>query len=274
MKRDLTCFLIQAVILAAAFWGTSVASAQDAGWGNLTGKLVVKGDVPPSPTEDVGNSPDKAACLVDGKLPLDDGIVVGKMNELRDVYVMMYLARKDKAPEKYHPSYDKKKELKLTLDNLKCRFVPRSTFARPGQTLILKNSDNVGHNCHITTFEHEYNPTIPPNKQIEITLEGGSDRIPGDVKCDIHKWMDAVILIRDNPYVAISDADGKFKIENIPPGDWKFQFWHKKIGYLGMIEIEGHEVDGRRGYVETSITSGETLDLGTITLPAEAFNKK
>lgn len=273
MKQHCICFLAQSALVVTLCLGVSIAKAQDAGWGNLTGKIVVDGEVPANAPEDVGDSPDRAACLVDGKLPLDDGIMVGKANELRDVYVMMYLARNDKGPEEYHPSYEEKKKIKLTLDNVRCRFVPKSTFARPGQTLILKNSDDVGHNCHITTFEHEYNPTIPPNKEIEIKLDESSDRIPGDVKCDIHKWMDAVILIRDNPYVAISDADGKFKIENIPPGNWKFQFWHKKIGYLKTIEVTGHKVDGKRGFIETKIEDGKTLDLGTLTLPAAAFSK-
>ena len=82
--------------------------------------------------------------------------------------------------------------------------------------------------------------------------------------------MDAVILIRENPYVAITDADGKFTIKNIPPGDLKFQFWHKKGGYLKTIEIDGYEPD-RRGTIETTIKEGETLDLGTLKLPGDAL---
>lgn len=266
-------YLVKTLAVVAICLSASMANAQDAGWGNLTGKIVVKGEVPANAPEDVGNSPDRALCLVDGKIPLDDGIVVGKNQELRDVYVMMYIGRRDKAPEKFHPSYDEKKQVKLVLDNVNCRFAPKATFARPGQTLILKNSDNCGHNCHITTFEHEYNPNIPANKEVEVTLEDASDRIPGEVKCDIHKWMDAVILIRDNPYVAISAADGTFKIENIPPGDWKFQFWHKKVGYLKTLEVKDYEVNSKRGYIETKIEADKTIDLGTVTLPAEAFKK-
>ena len=273
MKRDFICYFVKAAFLITTCLGISVASAQDAGWGNLTGQIVVDGEVPENPPEDVAGNKDAAVCLVDGKAPLDDGILVGKSNGLSDVYVMMYLDRRNKGPDTYHPSYEKQKEAKLVLDNVKCRFVPKATFARPGQTLILKNSDNIGHNCHITTFEHEYNPNIPQNKQVEVKLGEGSDKIPGDVKCDIHKWMDAVILIRDNPYVAISGADGTFKIENIPEGEWKFQFWHKKIGYLKTIEVKGYEVDDKRGYIDATIKSGETLDLGKLTLPASAFEK-
>jgi plastocyanin len=267
MKRAFFCTLIFAVLTAT----TSIAIAQD-GWGNLTGQIVVTGNVPENQPEDVKNNKDKAVCLVDGKVPLDDGIIVNDKNQLRDVYVMMYTGRGAKAPGKFHPSYDAQKDVKLTLDNLKCRFVPKSTFVRPGQTLILKNSDNVGHNCRIVTLAHEHNVNIVKNQQSVITLGPESDKIPGEVKCDIHQWMDAVILIRDNPYVSISDTDGKFKIENVPAGDWKFQFWHKKGGYLKTIEIKGYEPD-RRGTIEVKIKDGETVDLGTLTLPGEALDK-
>ena len=267
MKRAIFCTLIVAVLTAS----NSIATAQDA-WGNLTGQIIVSGDVPENKPENVGDNPDKAVCLVDGKVPLDDGIVVNDKRQLRDVFVLMYEGRGAKKPEKYHPSYAKKKDVKLTLDNLKCRFVPKATFARPGQTLVLKNSDNVGHNCRIATMGHEHNVNIVKRNQVEVMLGEEDDRIPGEVKCDIHQWMDAIILIRNNPYVAITDAEGKFKIENIPAGDWQFQFWHKRVGYLGKIEIEGYKPD-RRGTIETTIKDGETLDLGTMTLPGDSFKE-
>jgi plastocyanin len=171
MKRDIVCFLVAAAFLTTAFWGSTVSSAQDTGWGDLTGQILVDGEAPENPPEDLAGNKDREVCLVDGEVPLDDGILVGNSNGLKDVFVMMYLSRRDKGPEKYHPDYEKLRNEKLTIDNIKCRFVPKSTFARPGQTLILKNSDEVGHNCHITTFEHEYNPNIPPKKQVEVKLD-------------------------------------------------------------------------------------------------------
>lgn len=261
-----------AILMACGLFLSTDVAAQDDAWGVLKGKIVVDGEAPKNEPEAVGNNPDREACLIDGKIPLDDGVLVNEKNELADVFVMMYEGRGAKTPDKFHPSFDKSKAVKLTLDNQRCRFVPRSLFARPGQTLILKNSDAVGHNCHITTFKHEFNVNVPANKETEITLGEDSDKIPGDVKCDIHTWMDSVILIRDNPYVAISSKDGSFTIENLPPGDWKFQFWHKKIGFLKTIEIEGYEPD-RKGIIEVSIKQGETLDLGTLKLPADAFAK-
>jgi len=267
MNRVILCF---ALTLAIA--STTAVTAQDQ-WGTLTGQITISGEAPANLPEDVKDNKDKAVCLVDGKVPLDDGIVVNDDKQLRDVYVMMYIGKGDTAPEKYHPSYEEKKAEKVVIDNKKCRFVPKAVFARAGQTLVLKNSDNVGHNCRITTIEHGHNVNIVKNSEAEVVLEDLSDRVPGEVKCDMHQWMDGIILIRDNPYVAISDETGKFTIENIPAGDWKFQFWHKKAGYLKTIEVKDFEVDKRRGYITASIKDGETLDLGTLTLPGEALSK-
>jgi len=102
-------------------------------------------------------------------------------------------------------------------------------------------------------------------------LEDLSDKVPGEIRCHIHKWMDAVIFVRDNPYVAISTETGVFRIENIPAGEWQFRFWHKKAGWLKTLEIKDYGID-RRGLIDVQIEHGKTLDLGVLTLPAEAFD--
>ena len=243
----------------------------DDAWGQLKGQIVVKGDVPASQPEDIANSPDKATCLVDGKVPADDNIVVDEDGGLRDVFVMMYLGRKEEQPD-YHPSFKELKESQtLSIDNVKCRFEPHALFVRTGQKLTLKNSDPIGHNCHIITFNNEHNINLPPGGSMDLVLEH-SEKVPGEVKCDVHKWMDGVLMVRDNPYVAITDAKGNFIIENIPAGKWKFQFWHKKVGYLKTLGVDGKKV-GRRGEVEFEISADQPLDVGQLSLPAEAFKK-
>ncbi len=267
MKKLLQLAMLFTVLVMSA----NLVNAQSNGaWGTLTGKVVVDGTAPANPPENLENSADKAICLVDGKAPLDDNIIVGKNGELRDVLVMMFLDRGQEEPA-YHPSYDQSKAQAIAIDNAKCRFVPHALFIRPGQTLTLKNSDAVGHNCHITTLNNEANVNLPPNGSVDIVLKD-TDKAPGVVVCDVHKWMDAVIMVRDNPYVAITDAEGNFKIENVPAGNWKFQFWHKKAGWLSKISVTDKEV-GRRGEVELEIKADETLDLGALKLPADSFKE-
>ncbi|MBX3417300.1 MAG: hypothetical protein KF851_06830 [Pirellulaceae bacterium] len=240
-------------------------SAQDS-WGHLSGRFVVKGELPPAAQKKIDN--DAAYCTRSGKPILDETVVVDENGGLRDVFVMLLLER-DAAPPTIHPSYEEKKNEPVVLDNVECRFEPYAVFVRAGQKLSLKNSDEIGHNCHIITFGNEENVNLVAGGTVEVALQK-ADRVPGNVVCDIHKWMEGVILVRDEPYAAITAADGTFRIDNLPAGTLKFQFWHKKVGFLREITV-GNQVTGRRGEAELTIVDGETLDLGTIEIDAKAL---
>lgn len=260
LRIMLTCTL--GVVLCIILSTNTMAD----GWGTFKGKIKVTGKVPATPAEDIKpDDKDWDVCAVEGKAPLDDNLVVGKKGQLRDVFVMMYRKGKEDAVP-VHPSYEKLKEQPVVIDNKNCRFHPHAVFARTGQTIRLKNSDDVGHNVHVVTFANESNDNIPPKDHLDIKFDE-VDKAPGSIVCDVHKWMDAIILVRDEPYVAITKADGSFELKNIPAGKWKFQFWHKKCGYMKKLDIPGQKV-GRRGEIEIEIADGKTLDLGELSISA------
>lgn len=261
-----------AMIFATTFIAinpTTQVVADDDGWGHLTGSFLVEGALPDIPIESVDK--DKATCLIDGKVPKDDNLVVGKDGQLRDVFVMMYFKKGDDKRPAVHPTYEAAKSEAVEIDNKDCRFVPHAVFVQTGQTFKLKNSDDVGHNCHIICFNNEENINLPSGGSVDVKMKK-PEKAPGNITCDLHKWMDAVVLIRDEPYAAISDEKGEFLLENIPAGTWHFQFWHKKAGYLKQLDIAGHKV-GRRGEIEVTIKKGETLDLGKMVFPTKSFKK-
>lgn len=45
------------------------------------------------------------------------------------------------------------------------------------------------------------------------------------LRCDIHEHMRGIILVLDTPYFVVSDADGGFKLKNLPPGSYKLKAW-------------------------------------------------
>ena len=50
--------------------------------------------------------------------------------------------------------------------------------------------------------------------------------------------MNGYVLSRDDPYVAVSAADGAFQIANVPAGvELEFQLWHEKSGDLKNIAL-------------------------------------
>src|SRR5258708_21573365 len=40
------------------------------------------------------------------------------------------------------------------------------------------------------------------------------------IDCDAHGWMEGWIYVVDNPHYAITGADGKFSITDVPPGNY------------------------------------------------------
>ncbi len=269
MNFNSPLLIVSLTLITAVVSLPSFVIAQDGEWGNLKGSFILKGDPPELPPLVVDK--DKATCLIDGKPPENENLIVGDNGELKDVYVMMYFKKGDDKRPAIHPDYVAAKSEPVEIDNQLCRFVPHAVFVQTGQTFTLKNTDDVGHNTHITCFNNEENINLPAGGSVDVTMKK-AEKAPGNITCDIHKWMSAVVLIRDEPYAAISDDDGTFQLDNIPAGTWQFQFWHKKSGYLRKLEIPGYKV-GRKGEIEVTIKNGETLDLGQMMLPAEAIKK-
>lgn len=52
---------------------------------------------------------------------------------------------------------------------------------------------------------------------------------PGVVRifCDIHSHMSAFVLVFSHPYYVKAEADGRYRIDNIPPGTYTVAAWHE-----------------------------------------------
>jgi len=118
--------------------------------------------------------------------------------------------------------------VRVTLDQTKCHYVPHVQAAVVGTPIDIINSDPILHNIHgflgqATTF----NLAMPiKDQKIAKVLSK-----PGlvNVKCDVHSWMHAYILVTESPF-AVSGDDGSFTIANVPAGSYTLSAWHEKFG--------------------------------------------
>ncbi len=249
---------VSALLLTLALLAGLPHPARAAGWGNLTGTFVYGGPAPkPAPiqvTKDVDTF---------GDLGLkDQSLVVGPVGGLANVII--YVRTKG---VKINPELASKVKDKVELDNKGGKFVPHiSTLWIGEQTLVLHNSDPVAHNSNIQPILDEgINPLLPPQGAFPHQFNR-SQTVPVPVGCNIHPWMKGYVLPRDNPYVAVSGPDGKFKIADLPAGELEFQAWHERCGYLALDKWP-------KGRFTMTIKPGAN-SLGTIKVPPALLEKK
>jgi hypothetical protein len=56
-----------------------------------------------------------------------------------------------------------------------------------------------------------------------------SEADPFYIKCDVHPWMKAWVLVSDHPYFAVTDTNGNFSIDGIPAGTYEVVCWQEKF---------------------------------------------
>lgn len=247
------------VLLVAA--GTGAAD-----WGTLTGRFVYDGKAP-APTK-INVTKDLEVC---GKHNLvDEDVVVGADGGLANAVVMLRTKLKD---DEINPEYKSTADAVVVLDNKNCRFEPHVGVVRTSQTLELKNSDPIGHNSKVDPI---VNPGINPilaafGEPIKHKFSA-EEGLPVKVGCNIHPWMGGWLVVRKDPYAAVSDATGKFTIKDLPAGkELEFRLWQEKSGYLKGVAFKGGKAD-TKGTFKLKIKPGEN-DLGDIKVSPSLFKK-
>ena len=118
---------------------------------------------------------------------------------------------------------------KVVVDQKGLLFQPHVVAVSVGSTVEFLNSDKVAHNI--------FWPSVAGNKKMSHNLgtwPSGQKRefkfdTPGIVPllCNVHPEMSAYVLVAPTPYFALTDADGNYKITNLPEGQYTASAWHE-----------------------------------------------
>ena len=119
----------------------------------------------------------------------------------------------------------------VELDQKGGMYEPYVSGLMTGQTLRVKNSDDLLHNVHCL-------PKIPGNREFnfaqpfqgQVTEKTFTKReIMVKFKCDVHNWMFAYVGVVEHPFFAVTDKDGQFALTNVPPGTYTLTAYHQKM---------------------------------------------
>ena len=225
--------------------------------GTLVGRVVFEGPRPlPSVKFKKGMATaDATVCSVSGDIPLEE-LVVSEKNGVANVFIYL-----DKPPAGFKVTVP---DTELVFDQKNCRFLTHALFAQVGQTVRVVNDDAALHNTRCVVQRNvakNYSIGMNDRKGAALVYKK-TEREPIHVVCDLHKWMSAYHLVLEHPFAAVSDADGYFKIENLPAGNYQFKVWHEKgdLGTSGLLESK----------YKVTIKSGEETSV-TITAGAKKF---
>ena len=227
------------------------------GWGDLKVKFVYDG-TPPQPQE-LKLTADVPYCSQHA--PVDETVVAGPNGELANVVVWLRPSSGEEV--KINEDYQKLVDQPVELSNNKCRFQPHVTAMWNKRPLLVLNEDEVAHNTKADLLVNDsFNVQIPPGQKIERKFDK-EEPLPGKVSCGAHPWMQGRLIIRDNPYLAVSDKDGVAVIKNLPTGRWNFQFWQEGVGYVQQVEWDGKKANWKKGVQKLAIRPGEN-DIGVV----------
>lgn len=213
--REWVVAVAAALVLLGAATALGYRPVAVADGGRIVGTVRIAGERPVLPPQPVYK--EKEFC---GTETTDERLVVDENGDLVNAVVHLEGIRAGKPVPREEP---------VRLANRKCAFVPHVVAASTGQTLEMYNDDPFLHDAHAWLgTETLFNLALQKGRTVKHVL----DR-PGiaHVNCNVrHTWMHAYLFVTDDPYHAVTDAAGRFALDDVPPGTYTIAVWHELLG--------------------------------------------
>lgn len=122
-------------------------------------------------------------------------------------------------------AFEDRDPTRAVMDQRNETFVPHVLAVTVGSVVDFPNSDHIYHNV--------FSLSKPRRFDLGRYASGKSKAVRFDragvvrVFCDIHSHMNAFILVFSHPFFAVTDADGRFSLDGVPPGSYNVVAWYE-----------------------------------------------
>lgn len=151
---------------------------------------------------------------------------------------------------------------KVEVEQKGCTYIPHfqvAEISEAGVEMKFFNNDGIFHNVHALHEDTTLFNLPQFGDQLELIQQVTTPGIVR-VKCDVHSWMGAsVILLKDQPYYAVTDSTGHFTITDIPAGTYTLKGWHEALGNMNK---------------EVTVSANETTETKFVIKPKSKKKKK
>ena len=242
MTRAIMLAVTVGLVMSAPAWAYEEVAVSDGG--TISGKVTMTGGKPTAKGFNLITFPDPVYC---GRISTGTGwrvldeFAIAPDGGLKDVVVFLADARRGKAFTFVPP----------TIEARDCRFLPFVTVVKDRSAVVVINMDPVMHdiqayetsrlgprvlfntplpmNSHhrrvVGADSHEHLAGEPMTQQIRLT----KDRRIFVMQCGFHAYMESWGLAIENPYYAVTGADGTFSISDVPAGEYTLVAWHPQV---------------------------------------------
>jgi len=219
-------YRVAAIVFAVLLFAVvALRSARDVGAtaaGQIVGTVKLDGQAPHQKPIDMSKDPSCAQTRT-GAPATTESVVVGSNGGLANVVFYLSQGLAGSEPPASQP---------VTMEQKGCQYVPHVVAVNPGQHMTVLNGDKTAHNIHPDPKpgggNNAWNKSqLVGSPAIDVTWTNEEVAIP--VKCNIHPWMRAYIVVVKGPY-GVSNDTGAFKVDGVPAGTYTLTAWHETYG--------------------------------------------
>lgn len=177
------------------------------------------GPVPPLRQVNMASTP---ACAAAHKDPVYDDRLLVQNGRLANAFVWIRRGLEDRV---FARPTDP-----VVMDQRGCLYVPRVAGVILGQPVRFVNSDSESHNVHGKPKVARGWNFMMSRRASTRTIYVSKPEVAISVGCDVHPWMQAYIAVVEHPYFAVTPAEGRVSLRQVPPGDYELAVWHERLG--------------------------------------------